>query len=173
MRDDDADSWSVPQALVVAYEAFTQRFGADLLWQAFEALTVQHRATLREHAALDRDLGQYLDHALTARGAELVVLLANSRSEPQAALLLLHCGVRWWRARDDLLRRSGPKVRVPKVYAEGMNEHVSLQLLSQMLYRGAAPDTAAVGGDPSPTLPAPPGAAGPVPVARLRRSPRR
>ena len=34
-----ATSWSIAEALAVAYTAFAQRFGADLLHAAFDALT--------------------------------------------------------------------------------------------------------------------------------------
>jgi len=133
-------TWSVPEALSVAYTAFTQRFGTDLLWQAFEALTTKRENTMAEHKALERDLGQYLGHALNAQGANLVIWMANAKSNPDNADLLTHCAVRWWLARDDLLRKPSG-TRVPCVYTEGSTDHVALQLLTQMLYRGSAPDT--------------------------------
>lgn len=133
-------SWSIAQALAVSFAAFTQRFGADLLWQAFEALTTEPERTMAAHMELEPAIDQYLPHALQAAGANLVIWMANARVDPQQAQLLLHCAVRWWRARDDLLTRPA-KARVPCVYAEGLSDHVSLQLLNQMLYRGAAPYT--------------------------------
>lgn len=145
----EATGWTIPDALAVAFQAFTQRFGADLLWLAFEALTIKREDTMAEHQALERDLDQYLGHALNAQGANLVIWMANARSKPDNAELLLHCAVRWWRARDDLVRMPGG-TRVPCVYAEGATDHVALQLLMQMLYRGSAPDT-----EPPATGPAP------------------
>lgn len=133
-------SWSISQALAVAYSAFAKRFGADLLHQAFEALTTQAEHTHAAHLALEHDIDKYLQHALQASGASLVIWMANARADPAQADLLLHCGVRWWRARDDLLSRPA-RSRVPCMYAEGLEDHVSLQLLNQMLYRGAAPYT--------------------------------
>lgn len=133
-------SWSIAEALAVTYTAFTQRFGADLLHQAFEALTTRPEDTMAEHQILGRDLGQYLGHALNAQGANLVIWMANAKSRPDNAALLLHCAVRWWLARDDLLRKPSG-TRVPCVYAEGSSDHCTLQLLTQMLYRGSAPDT--------------------------------
>lgn len=133
-------SWSIAQALAVSFLAFTQRFGADLLWQAFKALTTEPERTMAAHLALEPDIDVYLPHALQARGAGLVIWMANARADLQQAPLLLHCAVRWWRARDDLLGRPAQS-RVLCVYAEGDSDHVSLQLLNQMLYRGAAPYT--------------------------------
>lgn len=150
MRNQLADqTWSVPEALAVAYTAFTQRFGADLLWQAFEVLTTKRKDTMAEHKALERDLGQYLGHALNAQGADLVIWMANAKSRADNAELLLHCAVRWWLARDDLLRKPSGTC-VPCVYAEGATDHVALQLLTQMLYRGSAPDTVPVEADQTP-----------------------
>lgn len=143
------ESWTIPEALAVAYAEFTQRFGVELLWQAFEALTTKPAATLQEHQELADELDQYLGHALNAQGADLVIWMANAKSRPDNAALLLHCGVRWWRARDALANQ--PKgSRVPCVYAEGITEHVALQLLSQLLYRGSAPDTVPGAGGPAP-----------------------
>jgi len=136
----ETTSWTVPEALGVAFQSFTQRFGADLLWQGFEALTTKREHTMAVHQALERDLDQYLGHALNAQGANLVIWMANARSKPDNAELLKHCAVRWWLARDDLLRKPAG-TRVPCVYAEGATDHVALQVLTQMLYRGSAPDT--------------------------------
>ena len=133
-------SWSIAQALAVSFAAFTQRFGADLLWQAFEALTTEPERTMAAHMGLETAIDQYLPHALQAAGANLVIWMANAKSRPDNAALLLHCAVRWWLARDDLLRKPSG-TRVPCVYAEGSSDHCTLQLLTQMLYRGSAPDT--------------------------------
>jgi hypothetical protein len=133
-------TWSVPEALAVAYTAFTQRFGAELLWQAFEELTLEPEQTMQDHHDLERDLDQYLGHALNAQGAGLVIWMANAKSKPDNAALLTHCAVRWWRARDDLARQP-QGMRVPCEYAPGSKDHSALQLLRQMLYRGSAPDT--------------------------------
>lgn len=133
-------TWSVPEALAVAYTAFTQRFGAELLHQAFEALTLDPQQTMEDQRDLARDLGQYLGHALNAQGAGLVIWMANAKSRPDNAALLLHCGVRWWLARDDLARKP-PGTRVPCEYGPGSKEHSALQLLAEMLYRASAPDT--------------------------------
>lgn len=135
-----ATSWSITQALTVAYTAFIQRFGADLLHASFDALTKEPEHILAEHQVLAAELGPYLSHALNGRGAGHVVWLGNARADAAQARLLLHMGVRWWHARDSLLACPAG-TRVPCVYAEGLSEHVSLQLLSQMLHRGAAPHT--------------------------------
>ena len=133
-------SWSLHEALAVAFSAFTERFGQDTLWRAFEALTLRREATLAQHAELADELERYLQYPLNMRGSELDLWVAKARADTEQALLLVHAGVRWWQARDDLLSRPA-HARVPRVYAEGMSEHVSLQLLKQMLYRGRAPYT--------------------------------
>ena len=133
-------SWGIHEALAVAFTAFTERFGEDTLWHAFEALTLRREATLAQHAELADELERYLQHPLNMRGSELDLWVAKARADTEQALLLVHAGVRWWQARDDLLSRPA-HARVPRVYAEGMSEHVSLQLLKQMLYRGRAPYT--------------------------------
>lgn len=138
--DDASASWSIHEAIAVAYDAFTARLGADLLWRAFEALTQRHAETVTVNQRRDAELGRYINHIVASEGAALREWLANARADPEQAALLLHVGVRWWRARDDLLARpAGTRVR--RAYAEGCAAHVSLQLLSQMLYRGRAPDT--------------------------------
>lgn len=139
-NDTHPTSWSITQALAVAYTTFTQRFGADLLHAAFAALTAEPDVTQAEHHALAAELGLYLSHALNGRGASQVVWMGNARADPSQARLLLHMGVRWWRARDSLLACPAG-TRVPCVYADGLADHLSLQLLGQMLHRGAAPDT--------------------------------
>ena len=136
----DHTSWSVPEALGVALEAFTKRFGADLLWAAFQQWTADPQSVMAEHRAIEASLDQYLAHALAHKGAAHVVWMANARADDTQAVLLLHIGVRWWRARDDLLRRL-PQARVPCEYASGLTDHVNHQLLCQMLYRGSAPYT--------------------------------
>lgn len=135
------DTWSVPEALAVAYTEFAQRFGAELLHQAFEALTLDPKQTMHAHRALDRDMGNYISSVLDARGAALVEWLANARADRSQDAMLLDIGVRWWRARDDLARQPHG-TRVPCTYAPGSTSlHSGLQLLTQMLYRGSAPDT--------------------------------
>lgn len=135
------DTWSVPEALAVAYTEFTQRFGADLLHQAFAALTLQPEQTMQAHRALDRDMGNYISHVLDARDAGLLEWLANARADRSQDAMLLDIGVRWWRARDDLARQPHG-TRVPCTYALGSTSlHSGLQLLVQMLHRGSAPDT--------------------------------
>lgn len=133
-------SWSIPEALAVAYTEFTQRFGAELLYQAFEALTLQPEQTRTEHLVLGRELDKYLAYPLNTHGTELVAWMASAKGKPDNAALLLHCGVRWWRARDDLARKPNG-TRVPCEYAPGSKNHSGLQLLAEMLYRGSAPDT--------------------------------
>lgn len=142
-------TWSVPEALAVAYTAFTQRFGLELLWQAFEELTLEPEQTIQDHHDLERDLDQYLGHALNAQGAGLVIWMANAKSKPDNAALLTHCAVRWWRARDDLARQP-QGMRVPCKYAHGSTDHNAHQLLAQMLYRGSAPDTETPVDGPAP-----------------------
>jgi hypothetical protein len=133
-------SWTVPEALAVAYREFTQRFGADLLHQAFEALTLQSAKTMQAHRALDADMGDYISSVLDARGAGLAEWLANARADRTQDAMLQDIGVRWWHARDDLARQP-EGTRVPCTYAPGFTSlHSGLQLLAQMLYRGSAPD---------------------------------
>lgn len=134
-------TWSIAEALAVAYQAFGDRFGPDVLDRAFAALTMHHEDTLAAHRAIAPQLGGYISQALSAQGASLVIWMANAQSDPEQADLLLHCGVRWWLARDAMVRLA-PGSRVLCVYADGLTEHVSLQLLAQMLHRGAAPETA-------------------------------
>jgi len=137
---DTPDSWSIHEALAVAYGAFTERFGATILWQAFVALTRDRDATLAEQERLEADIDSFIKYPLGMKGSKLDVWVASALADPEVALLVLHMGVRWWRARDDLLTRPAAS-RVPCVYEEGGLEHVSLQLLRQMLYRGRAPYT--------------------------------
>lgn len=135
-------SWTVPEALAVAYREFTQRFGADLLHQAFEALTLHGTHTMQVHHALDADMGNYLSSVLDARGAGLTEWLANARADRTQDAMLLDIAVRWWRARDDLAREPAGTL-VPCTYEPGATGlHSGHQLLSQMLYRASAPDTA-------------------------------
>lgn len=132
--------WTIPEALAATYTEFTQRFGAELLWQAFEALTTQPEQTKAKHLALSKELGQYLAYPLNIHGDALVSWMTSAKSRPDNADLLTHCAVCWWLARDDLLRKPSG-TRVPCVNAEGAKNHSALQLLTQMLYRGSAPDT--------------------------------
>ena len=138
--EDSLGSWSIHEALAIAFTAFTERFGEDTLWRAFEALTLRREATLAQHAELADELERYLQYPLNMRGSELDLWMAKARKAEDQTLLLVHAGVRWWLARDDLLSRPA-HARVPHVYAEGMSDHVSLQLLKQVLYRGRAPYT--------------------------------
>ena len=139
-NDQDQHSWSIHEALAVAFTAFTERFGEDVLWRAFEELALRREVTLAQNAEMADELERYLQHPLNQRGSGLDLWVAKARTDAQQALLLVHAGVRWWLARDDLLSRPA-HARVPHIYAEGMTDHVSLQLLKQMLYRGRAPYT--------------------------------
>ena len=132
--------WTIAEALAATYQAFSTRFGHEALAAAFEALTMRPQATKLENKKLGRALDQYIGHALNAHGREQVLWLSHALADADQAPLLLHAGVRWWLARDDLLRRPAGTL-VPKQYAEGLKDHVSLQVLAQMLHRGAAPDT--------------------------------
>lgn len=135
------ESWTIPEALAVAYAEFTQRFGADLLPKAFEALTLRPTQTLQVHQALDRDMGNYISSVMDARGAALIEWLAHARTDRDQDAMLLDIGVRWWRARDDLARKP-VGTRVPCTYApDSTSLHSGLQLLVQMLHRGSSPDT--------------------------------
>ena len=140
MQTTTKPSWTVPEALSVAYKAFAARFGADLLHQAFEALTLHPKQTMAMHRALRADMVTYLDYALDVRGAGLVVWMANARADLDQAPMLLDCAVRWWCARDAMLRLP-LNTRVPCIYMEGLTAHSDLQLLEQMLRRASAPDT--------------------------------
>jgi hypothetical protein len=136
----EAAHWAVSEALAVAYTEFTQRFGAELLLQAFEALTLRPMETMATHRTLDRHMGNYISSVLDARGDGLTEWLTNARADRDQDAMLLDIGVRWWLARDDLARKPAG-TRVPCEYAPGSTDHVSLQLLTQMLHRGSAPDT--------------------------------
>ncbi len=144
-------TWSVPEALALAYTEFTQRFGTELLHQAFEALTLEPERTMQAHRALDSDMGNYISSVLDARGAGLVEWLANARADRSQDAMLLDIAVRWWRARDDLAGQ--PKgTRVACTYAPGSTSlHSGLQLLVQMLHRGSAPDRTLPAGGPAHT----------------------
>lgn len=149
MQASQATSWTVPEALAVAYTEFTRRFGADLLAQAFAALTLQPVKTMQAHRALDRDMGDYISSVLDAHGAALQEWLANARADREQDAMLQDIGVRWWRARDDLARKPAG-TRVPCTYAPGSTSlHSGLQLLIQMLHRGSAPDTTPPAVDPA------------------------
>lgn len=142
MQADDSqpDSWSIHEAIAVAFTEFSERFGEDVLWRAFAELT-QHRETIMaQQAELGGELDSYLQYPLNKFGSELDLWMAKARADDEQAWLLVHAGVRWWLARDDLLSRPAQS-RVPCSYAEGETVHVNLQLLKQMLYRGAAPYT--------------------------------
>jgi len=132
--------WTIHEALAASYQAFCTRFGQDALAVAFELLTMRRQITMLENKRLGRTLDQYISHAVNVQGREQVTWLSHALADPDQAGLLMHAGVRWWLARDDLLRKPAGTL-VPKQYMEGLKEHVSLQLLAQMLYRGAAPDT--------------------------------
>lgn len=137
----ERETWFVHDAIGVSFDAFVKRFGSDLLWQAFERMTRDRLATLVLHGRYAHDLDQYLGQPLEKEGADLVVWMANARLDPVQADLLILIGVRWWMARDDMLTLP-PMTKIPKIYNENSSKHVSLQLLTQMLYRGAAPDSA-------------------------------
>lgn len=132
--------WNIHEALNLAYQEFSNRFGADLLWEAFDLLTLDRERTLAEHTDLEADIDQYLGHALYQAGSTGDIWISKARTDEGQTALLLQIAVRWWRARDDLLSRPAQS-RVPCEYAEGNNDHVNLQLLAQMLYRGRAPYT--------------------------------
>lgn len=136
----DQHSWSIHEALAVAFTAFTERFGEDMLLRSLEELTLRREATLAQNAEMADELEKYLQHPLNKRGSELDLWVAKARKSEDQVPLLVHAGVRWWLARDDLLTRLA-HARVPYVFAEGEADHVSLQLLKQMLYRGRAPYT--------------------------------
>ncbi len=132
--------WSIHEAIAVSMAEFTNRFGDDILWSAFRLLTLNRDATLAEHAILADELDGYLKYPLNEVGSTLDLWMAKARTDANQAQLLVHAGIRWWLARDDLLSRPSHS-RVPCDYSEGELGHFSLQLLSQMLYRGRAPYT--------------------------------
>ena len=136
--DEHTASWTVHEALAVAFQEFEQRFGSDLLWPAFEALTSRRAEVMREQVAIERELNQFLQYPLNKRGADLDLWISKARCAEDQAGLLLHIGVRWWRARDAMLALPNGTT-VPQMWeVEG---HVSLSLLKQMLYRADAPHT--------------------------------
>lgn len=136
----DRGYWSVHEAIAVSFDEFSRRYGADLLWKAFQSLTRNHDAILREHTKLEADIGKFTQFALYIDEAKLDGWVSETRHDDYGIKMLHHMGIRWWLSRDDLMTRP-PQTRVPCVYTEGMSGHVSLQLLRQMLYRGRAPYT--------------------------------
>lgn len=136
----DSEDWSIHEAIAVSFDTFARRFGADLLWAAFQALTGDRETTLAEHVEWEKDIDKFIQYPLSMSGANLLVWMTNARADDYSTRMLCHMGIRWWLARDDLLSRP-PKSRVPCVYTEGLSNHVNLQLLNQMLYRGRAPYT--------------------------------
>lgn len=137
---EEPTSWSIHEAIAVAYEAFVIRFGADVLATAFEALCRDYEEAKAAALDTEEEIGDYLQYPLSMKGSGLDLWVAKARSDPDQAELLTLIGVRWLLARDDLLTRPAHS-RVPCSYSEGLADHVSLQLLSQMLYRGRAPYT--------------------------------
>lgn len=133
-------SWSIHEALAIAYQEFSNRFGADLLWAAFDLLARDRERTLAELSEREAELDQYLGHAMYQAGSAGDIWISKARTDEGQTALLLQAAVRWWCARDDLLSRP-TQSRVPCEYAEGNKDHVNLQLLAQMLYRGRAPYT--------------------------------
>lgn len=99
-----------------------------------------HDAVLAEHGQLTEELDKYLKYPLTMFGSELGRWVDRAKADESQARLLVHAGIRWWQSRDDLLSRPAHS-RVPCDCSEGELDHFSLQLLSQMLYRGRAPYT--------------------------------
>ncbi|BBK14289.1 MULTISPECIES: hypothetical protein [Klebsiella] len=134
------EDWSVHEAISVSFRAFSRRYGEDLLWSAFGMLTRDRRKALREHACLEQDINSFIKYPISSEGRALREFMAKAKDDEYGLLMLRHMGIRWWLARDDLLSLP-PQTRVPRVYSEGFTNHVSLQLLDQMLWRGAAPDT--------------------------------
>lgn len=131
-------SWTVQEALAVAFREFDMRFGADLLWPAFEALASRRDEVLLEQATIEPELNQFLQYPLNKRGADLDLWISKARCTEDQAVLLLHVGVRWWRARDAMLALPAGTAVPQMGDVEG---HVSLSLLKQMLYRADAPHT--------------------------------
>ncbi|WP_141685490.1 hypothetical protein [Klebsiella pneumoniae] len=134
------EDWSVHEAIAVSFRAFSRRYGEDLLWSAFGMLTRDRRKAIREHALLEKDINDFIQYPIDSEGKSLREFMATAKADEHGLLMLRHMGIRWWLARDDLLSLP-PQTRVPRVYCEGFTKHVSLQLLDQMLWRGAAPDT--------------------------------
>lgn len=136
--DEHTASWTVQEALSVAYREFDLRFGADLLWPAFDALMHRRSEVLLAQAGIESELNQFLQYPLNKRGTDLDLWISKARSTEDQAELLLHIGVRWWRARDAMLALSDGTTVPQMTDVEG---HVSLSLLKQMLYRADAPHT--------------------------------
>lgn len=134
------ESWSIHEAIAVSFNAFGERFGEDVLWLAFAELAREREATIDELAGAEAEINQYLMQALNKKGSALDLWISTARADGEQALTLLQIGVRWWLARDDLLSRPAQS-RVPCRHAQDETDHVNLQLLKQMLYRGAAPYT--------------------------------
>lgn len=136
--NEHTSSWTVHEALAVAFQEFDLRFGADLLWPAFEALATRRAEVLLEQAAIEPELNQFLQYPLNKRGADLDLWVSKARGTEDQAVLLLHIGVRWWRARDAMLALP-VGTTVPQM--GDVEGHVSLSLLKQMLYRADSPHT--------------------------------
>ncbi len=136
--DEHTTSWTVQQALAVAFREFDLRFGSDLLWRAFEALTNRRAEVLAAQATIEPELNQFLQYPLNKRGADLDLWISKARCSADQAELLLHIGVRWWRAHE-AMQALPIGTTVPQV--TDVECHVSLSLLKQMLYRADAPHT--------------------------------
>lgn len=135
---DHANSWSIEEALAVSLDAFIHHCTETALLESFKALTRDRKGTLIRHSMLKKDIDKMIPFAITSGPAELVHLHAAAHKDADVALLFMHMGVRWWLARQDMLRQA-PGTRIRRIHIEGLTDHESLQLLNQMLYQGACP----------------------------------
>ncbi len=134
------DSWSISEAVTESYEEFGRRFGRDLIGSAFDIICRDPFGTSALHLKMSREIDESLRHMLNTSAEGQTIWMANARSSPGDLQLLQHIGVRWVYARDHMVSLPWDTV-VPRRNVEGLGDHFSLQVLKQMLYRGAAPDT--------------------------------
>lgn len=137
------DYWSVHEAIAVSYSAFVELFGKDLLSTSLEILTMHRSEVLEQQIDMERDIDSFLHFPLSDDSFNANEWLAAPGGKDFKLSLLNHVGVRWWRARDSMLLLPSQTL-VPCLYVQGCTGPLKIQLLSQMLYRGASPDTVSV-----------------------------
>ncbi|EJG5923817.1 hypothetical protein NAE50_002211 [Salmonella enterica] len=140
--------WLVHEAIAVSYSAFVELFGKDLLPNSLETMTMYRSEVLDQQIDMERDIDSFLHYPLNDDSFNVDEWLTAPGGEDFKLSLLIHVGVRWWRARDSMFLLPS-KTLIPCLYVQGDTRPVKIQLLSQMLYRGASPDTISVVTPPS------------------------
>lgn len=131
-------TWPIDEALAISLVTLLDRIPQRALTDAFRALEDNRKKALVQHLALKDDIKNILDHVLGSSENDRRQLLSNAAVDKDLALVFMHIGMRWWLAREDMLAQP-PGTLILREYAPGVS-HYSLQLLAQMLYRGACPD---------------------------------